>query len=141
MTPFIYRCTTCGKAYRRNEVRYLCPACAANFLPGTPLSGVLTVEFDYASIRTRFRKERPDWSLFSAVEERHYPSYQHGHTPFFPATALGKKFGFVNLWLKNDGLNPSASLKDRASFLVVAEANRLQEPCIVTASTGNAASA
>ena len=38
-------------------------------------------------------------------------------------------------WLKNDGLNPSASLKDRASFLMVAEANRLRESCIVTAST------
>jgi threonine synthase len=54
---------------------------------------------------------------------------------------VGKALGFDNVWLKNDGLNPSASLKDRASFLVVAEANRLKEPCIVTASTGNAASA
>ena len=45
------------------------------------------------------------------------------------------------MWIKNDGLNPSASLKDRASFLVVAEANRLKEHTIVTASTGNAASA
>jgi threonine synthase len=43
-------------------------------------------------------------------------------------------------WIKNDGLNPSGSLKDRASFLVVAEANRLGERTIVTASTGNAAS-
>jgi threonine synthase len=43
--------------------------------------------------------------------------------------------------LKNDGLNPSGSLKDRASFLVVAEATRLGDGRIVAASTGNAASA
>jgi threonine synthase len=141
MTPFIYRCTTCGKTYRRDEVRYLCPACAKDYRPGIPLVGVLSVEFDYAAIKRRFRKQSPDWSLFSAVESKHYPPYPHGNTPFFPVAALGQAFGFKDVWLKNDGLNPSASLKDRASFLVVAEANRLKEPCIVTASTGNAASA
>jgi threonine synthase len=141
MTPFIYCCTTCGQSYRRDEVRYLCPSCAKDYRPGIPLLGVLTVQFDYAAIKRRFRKQSPDWSLFSAVEPKHYPPYAVGNTPFFPVAALGKALGFQNLWLKNDGLNPSASLKDRASFLVVAEANRLKEPSIVTASTGNAASA
>lgn len=141
MIPFLYQCTTCGKTYRRDEVRYLCPACGKNYRPGIPLVGVLSVQFDYAAIKRRFRKQSPDWSLFSAVEPKHYPPYPVGNTPFFPVAALGKAFGYENVWLKNDGLNPSASLKDRASFLVVAEASRLKEPCIVTASTGNAASA
>ena len=141
MTPFRYQCTTCGKTYTRDEVRYLCPACAKNYHPGIPLLGVLSVQFDYAEIKRRFRKDKPDWNLFSAVEEKHYPPYPFGHTPFFPVAALGNAFGFADVWLKNDGLNPSASLKDRASFLVVGEANRLKEPSIVTASTGNAASA
>ena len=141
MTPFLYHCTTCGKTYQRDEVRYLCPACARQYRPGIPLVGVLSAQFDYATIKRRFRKQAPDWNLFSAVEEKHYPPYPLGRTPFFRVAALGKALGFDNVWLKNDGLNPSASLKDRASFLVVAEANRLNEPAIVTASTGNAASA
>ncbi len=141
MIPFLYHCTTCGKPYKRDEVRYLCPVCAKNYRPGIPLLGVLSVQFDYAAIKRRFRKQSPDWSLFSAVEPRYFPPYAVGNTPFFPVAALGKASGFENVWLKNDGLNPSASLKDRASFLVVAEANRLKEPSIVTASTGNAASA
>jgi threonine synthase len=141
MTRFSYCCNTCGQAYHRDEVRYLCPACARDYRPGMPLIGVLTAVFDYGAIKRQFRKESPDWSLFSAVETRHYPPYVHGNTPFFRVAGLGKALGFDNLWLKNDGLNPSASLKDRASFLVVAEANRLKEPAIVTASTGNAASA
>jgi threonine synthase len=141
MTPFLYQCTTCGKTYKRDEVRYLCPDCAKNYRPGIPLVGVLSAQFDYAAIGKRFKKLSPDWSLFSAVEDKHYPPYPFGHTPFFPVAALGKTLGFENVWLKNDGLNPSASLKDRASFLVVAEASRLKEPSIVTASTGNAASA
>jgi threonine synthase len=141
MTPFLYQCTTCGKLFLRDEVRYLCPDCAKNYRPGIPLVGVLSAQFDYAAIRKHFKKRTPDWSLFSAVEDKHYPPYPFGHTPFFPVAALGKALGFENVWLKNDGLNPSASLKDRASFLVVAEAKRLKEPSIVTASTGNAASA
>jgi threonine synthase len=141
MTPFLYQCAICGKTYKRDEVRYLCPDCGRDYRPGIPLLGVLSVQFDYAAIKKRFRKDKPDWSLFSAVEDKHYPPYPFGHTPFFQVAALGKALGFENVWLKNDGVNPSASLKDRASFLVVAEANRIKEPSIVTASTGNAASA
>ena len=103
--------------------------------------GVLSVEFDYDAIKKQFDKRNPDWSLFSAVEEKYFPPLPVGETPYFKSAALGKEFGFDDVWIKNDGLNPSGSLKDRASFLVVAEANRLGEKTVVTASTGNAASA
>jgi threonine synthase len=141
MTRFVYQCSTCGKTYRRDEVRYLCPACAKQYRPGIPLVGVLSVRFDYSAIRKKFKQADPDWALFSAVETKHYPPYPVGNTPFHPVAALGRALGCDNLWVKNDGLNPSGSLKDRASFLVVAEAARLGEKRIVTASTGNAASA
>ena len=36
MTPFLYQCSTCGKTYQRDEVRYLCPACAKDYRPGIP---------------------------------------------------------------------------------------------------------
>jgi threonine synthase len=141
MTKFIYQCSNCGKRYRRDAVRYLCPLCSRDYRPGIPLLGVLLAQFDYAAIGRKFRKEKPDWNLFSAVEMKYYPPIPVGNTPFFPAAAFGKQLGFDDVWIKNDGLNPSASLKDRASFLVVAEANRLKETTIVAASTGNAASA
>ena len=141
MTEFVYQCNHCGKRYQRDEVRYLCPLCARACRPGVPLIGVLSVQFDCAAIRRKFNKTKPDWNLFSAVEEKFFPPIPVGNTPFFQAAALGRQFGFDSVWIKNDGLNPSASLKDRASFLVVAEANRLKEQTIVTASTGNAASA
>lgn len=141
MVEFAYQCGTCGKRYRRDEVRYLCPDCAQAYRPGIPLVGVLTVVFDYDAIRRKFLKTAPDWSLFSAVEPKFFPPYAMSPTPLFRSSALGDVFGFRDIWIKNDGLNPSGSLKDRASFLVVAEANRLKENTVVTASTGNAASA
>ncbi len=141
MTEFVYQCSTCGKRYRREEVRYLCPVCARDYRPGLPLLGVLSAQFNYAVIRRQFSKAKPDWNLFSTVEEEYFPPIPVGNTPFFHSVSLGRHFRLDDLWLKNDGLNPSASLKDRASFLVVAEANRLNEKTVVTASTGNAASA
>ena len=136
-----YRCSMCGKTFNRDEVKYLCPECSKDYRPGIPLKGVLEAEFDYEYIKKNFNKSNPEWNLFSAVEPEYFPNYPVGNTPFFKADNFGKETGFENLWLKNDGLNPSGSLKDRASFLVVAEANRIKEKSIVTASTGNAASA
>lgn len=141
MTPFFYRCRECGKIFQRDEVRYLCDVCGKFFRFGEPLHGVLEVVFDYEYIGRNFTKSAPDWQLFSAVEKQYYPEYPVGNTAFSRAPRLAEKVGCKNVWIKNDGLNPSGSLKDRASFLVVAEANRLKEDKIVTASTGNAASA
>lgn len=141
MTSFRYRCTECNASYARDEVRYLCPVCGKSYRPGIPLKGVLEVVFDYEAIRAKFDKECPDWNLFCAVEPEFHPPLPVGNTPLAKAGKLGADLGLPKLWVKNDGLNPSGSLKDRASFLVVAEATRLGEKRIVAASTGNAASA
>ena len=141
MTPFTYRCTDCGRTYSRDEVRYLCPECGKAYRPGIPLLGVLEAVFDYEAIHRDFDRSKPDWNLFCPVETEFHPPIPVGHTPLGRVDRLGAALGVESLWVKNDGLNPSGSLKDRASFLVVAEARRLGMDLIVAASTGNAASA
>ena len=138
---FYYQCDICGKKFNQDEVKYLCPDCSKDYIPGIPLKGVLKVIFDYDEIKNKFDKKNPDWNLFSAVEKKYFPNFPVGNTSFFRTSNLSNELGFENIWIKNDGLNPSGSLKDRASFLIVAEANRINEDTIVTASTGNAASA
>jgi threonine synthase len=141
MTPFSYRCTDCGRTYSRDEVRYLCPECGKGYKPGIPLLGVLEAVFDYEAIHGAFDRAKPDWNLFCAVEQEFHPPLPVGNTPLSRMQRLEGDLNLKNLWVKNDGLNPSGSLKDRASFLVVAEARRLGMDLIVAASTGNAASA
>jgi threonine synthase len=138
---FHYQCTECDRTYQNGEVTYLCPRCAEKYVPGNPLRGVLRVCFDYEYIGKRFSIDSPDYQLFSTIDAKYYPEYPVGDTPFHRSERLGARLGFTNVWIKNDGLNPSGSLKDRASFLMVAEANRRGMDTIVTASTGNAASA
>ena len=139
-SPFAYQCCECGRRYARDQVTYLCPACSATWKPGMPLKGVLRAEFDYAGIRRRLNPRRIDYTLWNAVEEEYFPPCAVGNTPFTRIDRFGTLAGFANLWAKNDGLNPSGSLKDRASFLVAAEALRTGARTLVAASTGNAAS-
>lgn len=141
MAAFVYRCTACRREFSRDAVRYLCPDCGATYRPGLPLTGVLEAVFDVEAITSKLDRARPDWSLLSAVEPRFFPPLVVGRTPLVPARRLGEQVGLPGLFIKNDGQNPSGSLKDRASFLVVAEAARLGERRVVCASTGNAASA
>lgn len=135
-----YECSLCGKTYKRDEVKYLCTDCSVNYKSGEPLKGVLLVKYDYDFIGKKFTKDNPDVNLFSAVERKFFPEFECGNTPFIKFSKLNRFAGYENLWIKNDTLNPSGSFKDRASFLVTAEANRINEDTIVTASTGNAAS-
>ncbi|MBW6515922.1 MAG: threonine synthase [Candidatus Cloacimonetes bacterium] len=135
-----YRCTLCQAEYQRSEVQYLCPDCSKDNKKGTPLKGVLEVLFDYQKIAEQWRI-KPNIELFSPIEKRYYPEIPVGNTPFYRTIRLEKYLQRSNIWIKNDALNPSGSLKDRASYLMVAEAKRLGYDTIVTASTGNAASA
>jgi threonine synthase len=141
LIAFEYRCTDCGKRWPRERVRYLCPDCGQGYHPGVPLPGVLEAVLDAGTIGKTFDRARPDFGLFCPVEAEYHPPFPVGTTPLVRAVKLGAELGLDSLWVKNDGLNPSGSLKDRASFLVVAEARRIGERRIVTASTGNAASA
>lgn len=138
MLPFHYRCTQCSTAFERDEVRYLCPKCSV--FGQVPLPGVLETCLDAPAIEARFDPKNPDWELLSCVEAEFYPELKVGNTPLCRTLRLGNALGLERLWVKNEALNPSGSLKDRASFLMVAEARRLKESCVVCASTGNAAS-
>jgi threonine synthase len=64
-----------------------------------------------------------------------------GWTPVHAAPRLAPWLGVAEAWVKDDGRNPSASLKDRASSLGVVLALAAGSERIVCASTGNAASA
>ena len=64
-----------------------------------------------------------------------------GDTPLLRADRLAETLGLQNLFLKDDGRNPSGSFKDRASAVAVARARETGREVVATASTGNAAAA
>ena len=134
------RCTICGKVSPAGPETTVCPHC----------SGILDIEYDYDYIRSCFRKqplqERSDPTMWRYLEllpvegPGTRPKLRVGGSPLYKADALGKELGIRELWIKDDGQNPTASLKDRASAMAVVKACEAGKTTIACSSTGNAAS-
>ena len=63
-----------------------------------------------------------------------------GYTPIIDSERLARQLGVRQLLFKDEGRNPTASFKDRASSVGVAHALQVGAKTIACASTGNAAS-
>lgn len=133
-------CIKCGKQYPPLPETYTCPEC----------SGLLEVMYDYNLIarqvnRDTFSKSR-DYSIWRYLPflpvnpETPRPSLRVGWSPLYRASALGSALGLDFLFVKDDGINPTASLKDRASVIAVVKAAEAGADTIACSSTGNAAS-
>jgi threonine synthase len=129
-----YICSECARRFEIEPGLMVCPDCSRAQEPDEPLRGVLEVELTGAA--------PADWAIASLlpVEPRYYPPIPVGNTPLWAPARLQRELGFSGLYVKDDGLNPTFSLKDRASFLVSAFAAKFGIDEIVLASTGNAGS-
>lgn len=135
-----YQCALCGRTYALNAVTYTCPQCGA--------VGTLDMCYDYAALRRAITPDQLSgfsmWRyapLLPVTDSAYFPPLHIGWTPLIAAPRLAQALGVREAWLKDDSRNPTASLKDRASAMVVARARQLGVSVITTASTGNAAAA
>ena len=135
------RCVICQKVFQPDEVLYVCPDHGDE--------GILDVEYDYAAIRTEIGEALPAASdgmfayrpFLPVADSIAAPPLVVGGTPLQAAPGLAQAAGVAELWLKDDGRNPTGSLKDRASALAIMKAQELEAEIVTTASTGNAAAA
>jgi threonine synthase len=68
-------------------------------------------------------------------------SLGEGLTPMQDAPALAREIGVARLWVKDEGLNPTASFKARGMSAAVTRARALGVPGFVTPTAGNAGAA
>ena len=69
------------------------------------------------------------------------PPLTVGWTPTYDAPRLAAALGLGQVWVKDEGRQPTASLKDRASAMALVKAREQGAEVVTTASTGNAAAA
>ena len=137
------RCLLCGRSFDAESVRYTCPECGP--------AGTLDVLYDYDNLRhtvdrnsLKTSAEYSMWryrDLLPLEPSAPVPPLRVGFTPLYAAPRLAQALGTAAVWVKDDGQNPTASLKDRASALIVARACQQNIDIVTTASTGNAAAA
>lgn len=142
------RCVVDGKRFASDDVLYVSPDYGNE--------GILDVEYDYDAIRHALGGGELHFPLSSAWSVQGMMAYRPflpvdaktpappllvGATPLYHAPRLAKAVGVADVWVKDDGRNPTASLKDRASTIAIMKAHELNADIVTTASTGNAAAA
>lgn len=135
-----YRCLRCGAAYPVEPGRYLCSACSRLDAPGRPSRGLLECvpPLDKERAAPGSRRASSVRRAPLPVPDAWFPDYPRQPTPLRAPARLRSLVGFPGLWLKDDTVQPSGSLKDRASLLVAAFARRFGIEEVALASTGNA---
>lgn len=137
------KCVLCGRRYSPAEAMYTCHDCGP--------FGLLNVMYNYAAIKKGFEKRISKplshneniWryiDILPVADDTPKTSLRVGMTPYYRPERLCKKLGHENLFIKDDGQNPTASFKDRASAVGVSKSFEFKKDVITCASTGNAAS-
>lgn len=137
------KCLICGEEYGPDEVEYVCP--------NHGNEGILDIRYDYDLIGQTFSREQLRQCLDDTIwryrpllpvkPDAVVPPLNVGWTPLYETPRLAAGLGLNHVWLKDDGRQPTASFKDRASAIAIVKAQERGAEIVTTASTGNAAAA
>ena len=132
-------CSLCATRVLAHQVHNLCSC-----------GGTLYVRYDLPAIKATWTQDslrftRSDlWRYLPVLPVQHAASIVslgEGMTPLIRAHRLGTAIGAENLWVKDEGLNPTASFKARGMTTAISMARELGITKIAIPSAGNAASA
>ena len=133
------KCVKCGKEVPARPEATTCDC-----------GGILDVVYDYEYIKSKLNrdvlKERNDRTMWRyrellPIEEKTVPEgLRVGNSPLYESQKIADDLGIKKLYIKDDGFNPTSSLKDRASAMAVTKAKEAGYATIACSSTGNAAS-
>jgi threonine synthase len=134
-------CCECSKEFGVPEIQYVCPSCSGN----------LDAVYDYARAAGQLNKaalsrceDRSMWRyrpVLPLEPTSALPPLLIGGTPLYNAERLARELGLREILIKDEGGNPTGSLKDRPSGLAVVKAREAGASIITTASSGNAGAA
>ena len=132
---FHLECIDCGAKYDPDHVIYNCDRCG----------GLLSVEYDLSEIPENLDllwKERAlnVWryrELLPIKREDMKISLGEGGTSLNRCIRLSRDLGLRNLFVKNEGENPTGSFKDRGMTIGVTKALEMGMRKVACASTGN----
>lgn len=133
-------CFQCKEEYEKQKVHQLCKSC----------NKPLKVNYDLKKIGQNFTPSkllgRPAnlWryqEVLPVENPANIICLGEGFTPLFHATKLGKKRDMPKLYIKEEGLNPTASFKARGMALAVSMAKELGLTKLAVPTAGNAGGA
>lgn len=138
MATWHLECSQCARALPGDALATVCPDCV---LP-------LLVRYDSAwPARDRLGPHGARWDMWRYAKvlplaDGEAPvSLGEGATPLHDVPALARAVGVRRLWVKDEGVNPTASFKARGMSAAVTRAKALGVPGLVVPTAGNAGAA
>ena len=134
------QCTWCGNEFPHEKPIRTCPACGR----------VLYARYDLDAIGKNTSPnafiDRPSnmWRFFEmmpVIDIDNLVTLGEGGTPLMRAKNLGKTLGLDNLYIKDEGLNPTGSFKARGLSAAVSKAREVGEMRVTMPTAGNAGGA
>lgn len=133
-------CALCGQELEADRLWNLCPACDKPLLARYDLDAA-----SRALTREELAGREPNLWRYRELLPVHNPRYAlclgEGFTPLVHATRLGQVVQFANLFIKDEGLNPTGTFKARGLAMAVSRAWELGVKEVSIPSSGNAAGA
>ena len=129
-------CINCKTKYGINEIIYFCKKCG----------DILEIRFDFQelaqALKTNNWKTRPlsvwRYREFMPIHEgARIVTLNEGGTGLHISQRLGEQLGLKEVYVKNEGENPTGSFKDRGMTVGVTKAVELGARHVICASTGN----
>ena len=131
------RCPKCGKEPESKTV-FRCPSCESILEVNVKIGHLTRADLQAMSQSRDHSIWR--WFDFFPLESRKFiVSLGEGCTPLIDATRLGAELDISRLYLKNDTVLPTGSLKDRSNSVGISKAKELGFAIATVMSTGNAA--
>lgn len=133
-------CGMCGETMEADKPRNLCPKCDKPLL----------VRYDLEAAKQAInpdiiRGRKPNMWRYKEVmpvkNEENILTLGEGFTPLHHARRLGKELDFANLFIKDEGLNPTGSFKARGLCAAISKAKELGVTSVSIPTAGNAGGA
>jgi threonine synthase len=131
------RCPKCSTE-PASKIVFRCPSCESILEVNVKIAHLTRSDLQAMSQS----RDRSIWRWFDffPVESRtSIVSLGEGSTPLIHATRLGAELSIPRLYLKNDTVLPTGSLKDRSNSVGISKAKELGFAIATVMSTGNAA--
>ncbi|MCM3598162.1 pyridoxal-phosphate dependent enzyme [Metabacillus idriensis] len=129
----LFECIRCKQQFEPDDYPTGCPHCLQESFPAS-----LRILYDQNNSWKIDQSARGMFRYADRLPYRLFPTLGEGGTSVNNIKGLENELGIPELWIKNEGQNPTGSHKDRMSALIVARAASLNRSTVIAASSGNA---
>ena len=133
-------CGICGESHDAEQFQTICTACGRPLLARYDLDAARRT-FDAAALGRRVSSLWRYAELLPVRDAGAVVSLGEGMTPLLAAPRLGEEAGVPDLWIKDEGQNPTGTFKARGMTAAVSRALELGATELATPTAGNAGSA